>query len=214
MAEPMDRHARQDARAKAVIERERAHQEKRKNGLPPFLMVRSGLLNGWLVTLCALGIATWSAGFASNASNGLVGDVAVGAVAFAGLCYGAFSTKIKYQGFKQDIETIKVEFEKYINNDKYTLDFSDYVQNNKLMHILIDHIMKYDDGAIIDKIKADPNSVLALDVLNAILKSYLHRHPENAQIIRDKIPEDKMYDTVRRIIDKQTKRLANCEQCK
>ncbi len=214
MVELMDRHARQDARAKEVIERERAHQEKRKNRLPPFLMVRSGLLNGWLVTLCVLGIATWSAGFASNASNGLVGDVAVGAVAFAGLCYGALSTERKYQRFKQDINFIKEEFKTYIDSEKYTLDFSDYVQNKKLMCILIDHIMKYDDGAIIDKIKENPNSVPDLYVLNTILKSYLRRHSENAQIIRDTIPKNKMYDTVRRIIDKQTKRLANCEQCR
>ena len=44
MAEPMDRHARQDVCAKKVIACERARQEKRKNSLPPFLMV-----SGWVL---------------------------------------------------------------------------------------------------------------------------------------------------------------------
>lgn len=44
MVELMDRHARQDIRAKKVIARARARQEKRKNGLPPFLVV-----SGWLI---------------------------------------------------------------------------------------------------------------------------------------------------------------------
>ena len=38
-----DKHAREDEYAAKVIGRERERQEKRKNGLPPFLMVRSGL---------------------------------------------------------------------------------------------------------------------------------------------------------------------------
>jgi len=44
MVKSMDRHARQDACAKKVIARERARQEKRKNGLPPFLAVSGRLL--------------------------------------------------------------------------------------------------------------------------------------------------------------------------
>ena len=46
MVESMDRHARQDRDAKMVIARERARQEKRKNGLPPFLVV-----SGWLLKI-------------------------------------------------------------------------------------------------------------------------------------------------------------------
>ena len=46
MVKSMDRHARQDACAKKVIARERARQEKRKNGLPPFLAV-----SGWLLKI-------------------------------------------------------------------------------------------------------------------------------------------------------------------
>ena len=212
MVEILDKHAREDEKAKKVIDRTRARQEKRKNGLPPFLMVRAGLLNGWFVTLCTLAIAAWSAGFSLNTSNGLVGDVTAGIVAFSGLCYGGISTQKKVKYFKQDIETIRNEFKKYVYKN-HPLNFSKRVQNKKLMNILIDHIMKYDDGTIIDKIKVNPESVPDLYVLNAILKSYLRRHSENAQIIRDKIPGNKMYNTIRGIIDTQTKRLANYEQC-
>ncbi len=216
MAEPMDRHARQDARAKEVIERERAHQEKRKNSLPPFLMVRSGLLNMWLLTL----LIAIGAGVSVVKNNGnIFGETNMVPIMWLAclvpsIGLGIYGTHKIKSGMIDDTKRIRDEFGLYIDNDKYTLDFSDYVQNKKLMCILIDHIMKYDDGTIIDKIKENPNSVPDLYVLNTILKSYLRRHSENAQIIRDKIPEDKMYDTVRRIIDKQTKRLANCEQCR
>ena len=44
MVKSMDRHAHQDACAKKVIARERARQEKRKNDLPPFLMVSGCVL--------------------------------------------------------------------------------------------------------------------------------------------------------------------------
>lgn len=46
MVEKLDRHARQDKRAKAVIARENRRIEKRKNGLPPFLVV-----SGWLLKI-------------------------------------------------------------------------------------------------------------------------------------------------------------------
>ena len=46
MAEMLDRHVLQDARAKKVIARERARNEKRKNSLPPFLVV-----SGWLLKI-------------------------------------------------------------------------------------------------------------------------------------------------------------------
>ena len=46
IAKTDDKHARQDARAKKVIERQRERQEKRRNGLPPFLVV-----SGWLLKI-------------------------------------------------------------------------------------------------------------------------------------------------------------------
>ena len=63
MIEKLDRHARQDKRAKEVIARENRRIEKRKNGLPPFLMVRSGLLKCWIPTMVAMG------GFALSVLN-------------------------------------------------------------------------------------------------------------------------------------------------
>lgn len=46
MVEILDKHAREDEKAKKVIDRTRARQEKRKNGLPPFLAV-----SGWLLKI-------------------------------------------------------------------------------------------------------------------------------------------------------------------
>ena len=63
MVEKLDRHARQDKRAKAVIAHENRRIEKRKNGLPPFLMVRSGLLKCWIPTMVVMG------GFALSVLN-------------------------------------------------------------------------------------------------------------------------------------------------
>ena len=115
-----DKHARQDERAAAVIARENERMERRKNALPPFLMVRSGLLNGWFVALGALGAAAAMNGFSMSPSENVLPDVAAGILGFAGICYGIISTKRKNNIFKQDIEIIKDEFDRYIADKGYS----------------------------------------------------------------------------------------------
>ena len=47
----LDRIQRNQEKARKASKQRKAREEKRANSLPPFLMVRSGLLNQWLWTL-------------------------------------------------------------------------------------------------------------------------------------------------------------------
>jgi len=215
MIESMDRHARQDARAKEVIERERARQEKRKNSLPPFLMVRSGLLNNWI---WALGLG---AGLACSIlkehefiNGGLGKWTTVFGVLFAiAMYYGAIKTDLKRDGMKNDIKTIQKEFYLYMKNNNYVLDFSKEIQNKKLMRILIEHIVKYDDG-IFDKMVENPASVDDFDARNAIIGGELKVRPDHAQNVIESFNQQDISFKLYKKAQKYTERLRNSEKMK
>ena len=177
-----DKHAREDEYAAKVIGRERERQEKRKNGLPPFLMVRSGLLNGWMVT-AALLLLVASVGnrFAGNTLCG----VSAGILGFAGICYGIISTERKYKIFKHDIKIIKDEFEWYINNPNYSVYLAGKICSPKLAKILIRDIAEH-NPYVFDKMVATPDTITDPETQSHVISGYLRKYPGDAQKVIDK----------------------------
>ena len=214
----LDRHSRQNAHAEAVIARERARNEKRKNGLPPFLMVRSGLIKCWIPTMITVGGFALSALNAQNTQNinyerttwpaGIWGVL----LALASI-NNAIKADFRRNEMKHDIEIIQSEFYRYMRNNKYTLEFSEYVQNKKLMRILIEHIVKY-DGGIFDKMTTNPKTVDDFDVRNDIIRGELKVHPDHAPKVIESFDEQDVSPKLYKKAQKYTERLRKSEKTK
>lgn len=155
-------------------------EKRRENALPPFLMVRSGLLDAWIVpavvTALAAGIVTGTQNFHSNSP---LADVALATLIFITVCYGTISTERKRKLFKQDIETIKREFAMYIKHQGYPLDLVGTIYSQKLAKILIEHIVKRNPG-IFDKMIQNPDSVMDPETRSNIISGYLKTRPDVA----------------------------------
>ena len=213
MVKKLDKYAYREARAKEVIARERARQEKRKNGLPPFLMVRSGLLNSWIWTLGAGAGFAWSV---LKEHEGIDGGLDKWTIVFCillavALYYGAIKTDLRRDDMKNDIQTIQKEFYLYMKNSNYTLEFSKEVQNKKLMRILIEHIVKYDPG-IFDKMIATPESIDDFDVRNDIISGHLKNHSADAQKVIDTFDKQEISAELYEKVRLYATRLVNSEK--
>lgn len=178
-----EKHIRENARAAAVIARDRKHKEQRKNALPPFLMVRAGLLDAWIVPIATTILVARVMGTGQNfQANFSLVDIACGALVFGTICYGAISTDKKRKLLKQDIETIKNEFSMYLNHKDYPLDLVGTIYSPRLAKILMKHIVKHEPG-IFDKMIENPNSVLDTETQSHIIAGYLSNHPGSADKI-------------------------------
>ena len=209
----LDRYATQDKRAAEVIARERKRDEKRRNSLPPFLMVRSGLFNGWFVTLGALILAASSSFFSMQPSEYIWPDIAAGGLAFSGICYGMISTEKKRSLLKQDIENIRDEFNRYIYDPNYSVYLIGKVYSSKLAKILIRDITAH-NPYVFDKMIKDPDTITDSETQSHIISGYLRKYPSDAQKVIDTFkPEQidpKVYNTALTYVT----RLKNSEKIK
>lgn len=206
-----DKHARQDERAAAVIAREKERMERRKNALPPFLMIRSGLLNGWFVTLGALGVVAAMNGFSMNHSENVLPDIAAGILGFAGVCYGIISTKRKNNIFKQDIEIIKDEFDRYITDKNYSIYLAGKIYSPKLARILIRDIAEH-NPYVFDKMITTPDTITDPETQSHVIFGYLRRHPGDAQKVIDTFEPGQIDPKVYNKALKYANRLKNSER--
>ena len=206
-----DKRTREDEYAAKVIGRERERQEKRKNGLPPFLMVRSGLLNGWFVTLGALGVAAMMSGFPMRTGENVLFDIAAGILGFSGICYGIISTERKYSVLKQDIEIIKDEFERYTNNPNYSVYLAGKIYSPKLAKVLIRDIAEH-NPYVFDKMITTPDTITDPETQSHVIFGYLRRHPGDAQKVIDTFKPDQIDPKVYKTALTYATRLKNSEK--
>lgn len=208
----LDKCAKQDAYAKKIIDRTRNRIAKRKNALPPFLMVRAGLLNSWIPVTAIIGACTgYLIKMRQNPGINATEPVVIGVSLCAlGAVVGLIVTDKQKKSMQQDINTIQTECYKYIHNNGYTLEFSNAVKNKKLMRILIEHIVKYEPG-IFDKMMAKPESVYDFDVRGDIIGQHLKTHPADAQRILDAFDAESIPDHVYRRVNRYAARLKNSQ---
>ncbi|MBO4480338.1 MAG: hypothetical protein J5742_01785 [Alphaproteobacteria bacterium] len=201
-----ERLARNQECADKARAKRKAKEEKLKNSLPPFLLVRSGWLNQWVWTLIALAAFT---GFGVNHNYEKLEhpELAAGTVAFflcLGFSWGAFVTPKIKQRLNHDISTIREATTKYMSEPDYKLDLTDSLNSDKLARILLQHISKYNPG-IFDKMLKNPESVNDIDTAQDIILGYLKKHPSDAQKVLDTFD----IETMPKKVQRKTKRYAN-----
>ena len=178
--------------------RQKAQQreEKRKCSLPPFLMVRAGLLNSVLPTLLS-GSCLTAALINNNYQTFPRGDILISGLFVITISCFVFDQERmrRYMDLmREDINTISYQLNEFISNkDKdATLDLNPSTARfPKLITIMTRHFVKNNPG-LFDKIIANPNSVQNMDVAENIVLGYLKKHPASAQLVLDTFNEATM----------------------
>lgn len=150
-----------------------------KNKLPPFLMVRSGALRGWLPMLLAL-----AAMLVCNKSKPQSADVLAIAISVAGLTWGTISTNFRKSEVYKDIKNIRTELENFVSQDEYKLDPE--FGNKRLARILIRYMSKH-NPEMFAKMAQHPKSVPSQFVMANIITGHLRNHPEDASAAKDAV---------------------------
>lgn len=185
-----------------------ARDKKRAESLPPFLMVRSGLLNQWAWSLISGGAFI---GLGINAKKLGHPELLLGATEF--LFFVTFlwalhvTPEIKKM-LKKDIWTIRQETNRYMDESNYQIDLTDKINSDKLERILVQHISKYNPG-LFDKMMQNPDSVADINVAENIILGHLKSHPDAAQKILDAFDIETMPTKVQRKVNRYANNLRN-----
>ncbi len=190
-------------------EQERVVRErKRAESLPPFLMVRAGLLNQWVWPLISGGAFI---GLGINEEKLRQPELLLGttsilvALTFA---WATYATPEIQKAFKKDIWTIRQETNRYMNESNYQIDLTDKINSDKLARILVQHISKYNPG-LFDKMMQNPDSVADINVAENIILGHLKSHPDAAQKILDTFDIETMPTKVQRKVNRYANNLRN-----
>jgi len=185
-----------------------ACERKRAESLPPFLMVRAGLLNQWVWSLIPGGAFI---GLGINEEKlrqpkSLLGTTGfLLALTFAWALHA--TPKIK-EMLKKDIWTIRQETNRYMNESNYQIDLTDKINSDKLARILVQHISKY-NPVLFDKMMQNPDSVADINVAGNIILGHLKSHPDAAQKILDTFDIETMPTKVQRKVNRYANNLRN-----
>ncbi len=169
-----------------------ACERKRAESLPPFLMVRAGLLNQWLWTLIAGGAFVR---LGINEEKLKQPELLFGATGFLftlTIAWATYATPKIKEMLKKDIWTIRQETNRYMNESNYQIDLTDKINSDKLERILVQHISKYNPG-LFDKMMQNPDSVADINVAENIILGHLKSHPDAAQKILDAFPRKETF---------------------
>ncbi len=203
-----ERVARAMEKANKATAKRVARERKRAESLPPFLMVRSGLLNQWVWSLILGGAFV---GLGINEKKLEHPELLLGATEF--LFFVTFlwalhvTPEIKKM-LKKDIWTIRQETNKYMDESNYQIDLTDKINSDKLERILVQHISKYNPG-LFDKMMQNPDSVADINVAENIILGHLKSHPDAAQKILDTFDIETMPTKVQRKVNRYANNLRN-----
>lgn len=191
------------AKAKRVV-----RDKKRAGSLPPFLMVRSGLLNQWVWPLISGGAFV---GLGINEEKLEQPELllwATGFLFFLSALWPAYATPKIQEALKDDIRNINQETRRYMDSPDYQIDLTDKINSDKLARILVQHISKYNPG-LFDKMMQNPDSVADINVAENIILGHLKSHPDAAQKILDTFDIETMPTKVQRKVNRYARNLRN-----
>ena len=169
-----------------------ARDKKRAESLPPFLMVRSGLLNQWVWSLISGGAFI---GLGINEEKLGRPELFLGVSGFLlslTLAWATYATPQIQKALKYDIWTIRQETNRYMDESNYQIDLTDKINSDRLARILVQHISKY-NPVLFDKMMQNPDSVADINVAKNIILGHLKSHPDAAQKILDAFPRKETF---------------------
>ena len=185
-----------------------ARDKKRAESLPPFLMVRSGLLNQWVWPLISGGAFV---GLGINEKKLEHPELLFGATVFlffSTFLWASHATPEIQKALKKDIWTIRQEIRRYMGSPDYQIDLTDEIFSDKLERILVQHISKHNPG-LFDKMMQNPDSVADINVAENIILGHLKSHPDAAQKILDTFDIETMPTKVQRKVNRYANNLRN-----
>lgn len=169
-----------------------ARDKKRAESLPPFLMVRAGLLNQCVWSLISGGAFI---GLGINEKKLEQPYLLLGAIDFLfflTILWALHVTPKIKEMLKKDIWTIRQETNRYMDESNYQIDLTDKINSDKLARILVQHISKYNPG-LFDKMMQNPDSVADMNVAENIILGHLKSHPDAAPKILDAFPRKETF---------------------
>lgn len=206
----LDRIQRNQEKARKAIEQRKAREEKRANSLPPFLMVRSGLLNQWvwpLISCIPLALCGINQEKLSEPARAVCSGISAFFVCMA-FGWSIYITPRVNKWMKGDIFQIRNATSRYLKESDYQLDLTDQINCEKLERILIQYISKYNPG-LFDKMMQNPESVTDINVAQNIILGHLKKHPFDAQKILDTFDIETMPKQVQRKVNRYANNLRN-----
>lgn len=169
-----------------------ARDKKRAESLPPFLMVRSGLLNQWVWSLIPGGAFI---GLGINEKKLGHPELFIGVSGFLftlTIVWALCATPKIQEMLKKDIWTIRQKTNRYMDESNYQIDLTGKINSDKLARILVQHISKYNPG-LFDKMMQNPDSVADINVAENIILGHLKSHPDAAPKILDAFPRKETF---------------------
>jgi len=161
-------------------EKQRQKEEKRRNSLPPFLMVRAGLLRAWypwLLLQSAL-IYELAKPEMQNQNTMKVTMVLLAVSVTVGLrhCPKTFNTMLS------EVNLIKTRFAEYMDDNRQPRPLSTTadIKHKKLSRILTQHISK-NNHEIFKKMMEKPESVADIETATNIILGHLKAKPQDAE---------------------------------
>lgn len=185
-----------------------ARDKKRAESLPPFLMVRSGLLNQWVWSLISGGAFV---GLGINEEKLRQPELFIGVSGFLftlTTMWALYVTPKIQKALKNDMRNIRQETNRYMDESNYQIDLTDKINSDKLARILVQHISKYNPG-LFDKMMQNPDSVADINVAENIILGHLKSHPDAAQKILDTFDIETMPTKVQRKVNRYANNLRN-----
>ncbi len=172
--------ARENEHAAKAQQQRATQEEKRRNSLPRFLLIRSGFWGAWVFPVCTATVTCVTP--YENGHNpefyfwllltGILTCVA-----------GVHATKRKKMA-KDDINTIRYEMSEYVKDPNYVLDLSRVRNFPRMTSILVRHITKTNPG-VFDRFIANPQSISDNEAMQDIIIGYLDKHSDDAPKILD-----------------------------
>ena len=202
--------AHENLRAEKMQQKRHKQEEKRKNSLPPFLMVRSGLATSWIMALMGAVFTALIEKQPNVAPDDKLHNIALG------LCMAFTVLSIQVAGFitiknkkrmQEDIDIIRDEMSEYVRDPNHMLNLDSVRNFPKMTTLLVRHISRYNPG-VFDKFIKDPKSVCDSEAMQDIIIGYMKNHADIAPQLLKKLQEQEMLDSLSYELKKQLERWA------
>lgn len=203
--------AHENLRAEKIQQKRHKQEEKRKNSLPPFLMVRSGLATSWIMVLMGAVFTVLIEKQPNVAPDDKLHNIALGlCMAFTVLStqVAGFITIKNKKRMQEDIDIIRDEMSEYVRDPNHILNLDSVRNFPKMTTLLVRHISRHNPG-VFDRFLSNPTSVSSdIETAQNIIIGHLKEHTDVAPQLLKTLHEHEMWDSLSYELKKQLERCA------